>query len=103
MILEALARLKSIGLIHTRQGSGVFAMATGFLPLQFDAGLAALAVTMRMRSKTIEAVHTIAKSGPLGFDVSAWSNRLKKSSVMQKWCTPQSHAAQTLAFSMGSR
>ena len=41
VIREPTLRLKSVGLIQTRQGSGVSAMATGFLPLKFDTGLAA--------------------------------------------------------------
>ena len=38
VIREPTLRLKSVGLIQTRQGSGVSAMATGFLPLKFDTG-----------------------------------------------------------------
>jgi len=35
------SRLKSLGLVETRQGSGAYVRAAGFSPLQFDAGLAA--------------------------------------------------------------
>ena len=40
VIREAISRLKSLGLIHTRQGSGAFVREAGFSPLQFDAGSA---------------------------------------------------------------
>lgn len=41
VVREAVSRLKSLGLVESRQGSGAFVKAAGFSPLQFDAGLAA--------------------------------------------------------------
>ena len=41
VVREAVSRLKSLGLVETRQGSGAFVKAAGFSPLQFDARLAA--------------------------------------------------------------
>ena len=38
VVREAVSRLKSLGLVETRQGSGTFVKAAGFSPLQFDAG-----------------------------------------------------------------
>jgi GntR family transcriptional regulator, transcriptional repressor for pyruvate dehydrogenase complex len=40
VIREALSRLKSIGLVESRQGSGVFIKAAEFKPLNFDTRLA---------------------------------------------------------------
>lgn len=40
VVREAVSRLKSLGLVETRQGSGTFVKAAGFSPLQFDAGSA---------------------------------------------------------------
>ncbi len=40
VVREAVSRLKSLGLVETRQGSGAFIKAVGFSPLQFDAGSA---------------------------------------------------------------
>jgi GntR family transcriptional regulator, transcriptional repressor for pyruvate dehydrogenase complex len=40
VVREAVSRLKSIGLVESRQGSGVFIKDPGFLPLNFDARLA---------------------------------------------------------------
>ena len=40
VIREAISRLKSLGLVQTRQGSGAFVKAAGFEPLQFDVGSA---------------------------------------------------------------
>jgi GntR family transcriptional regulator, transcriptional repressor for pyruvate dehydrogenase complex len=40
VVREAVSRLKSIGLVESRQGSGVFIKDAGFLPLHFDARLA---------------------------------------------------------------
>lgn len=40
VLREAVSRLKSLGLLESRQGSGVFARAPGFSPLNFDAGSA---------------------------------------------------------------
>lgn len=40
VVREAVSRLKSLGLVETRQGSGAFVKAAGFSPLQFDAGSA---------------------------------------------------------------
>ena len=37
VVREALSRLKSLGLVESRQGSGVFVKEAGFSPLQFDA------------------------------------------------------------------
>lgn len=37
VIREAVSRLKSLGLVDSRQGSGVFVKQPGFLPLNFDA------------------------------------------------------------------
>ena len=37
VIREAMSRLKSLGLVDSRQGSGVFAKSAGFAPLNFDA------------------------------------------------------------------
>lgn len=37
VIREAVSRLKSLGLLESRQGSGVFAQDAGFSPLNFDA------------------------------------------------------------------
>lgn len=37
VVREALSRLKSLGLVESRQGSGVFVKAVGFPPLNFDA------------------------------------------------------------------
>lgn len=36
VIREAMSRLKSLGLVDSRQGSGVFAKSAGFTPLNFD-------------------------------------------------------------------
>jgi GntR family transcriptional repressor for pyruvate dehydrogenase complex len=41
VVREAVSRLKSLGLLESRQGSGVFVRAAGFSPLSFDASLAA--------------------------------------------------------------
>lgn len=41
VVREAVSRLKSLGLVESRQGSGAFVKAAGFSPLQFDAGSAA--------------------------------------------------------------
>ena len=41
VVREAVSRLKSIGLVESRQGSGVFVIDAGFSPLNFDARLAA--------------------------------------------------------------
>ncbi len=41
VVREAVSRLKSLGLVESRQGSGAFVKAAGFSPLQFDTGLAA--------------------------------------------------------------
>ncbi len=41
VVREAVSRLKSLGLVETRQGSGAFVKAAGFSPLRFDAHLAA--------------------------------------------------------------
>ena len=38
VVREAVSRLKSLGLVESRQGSGVFVKAAGFSPLNFDAG-----------------------------------------------------------------
>ena len=38
VVRGAISRLKSLGLIQTRQGSGASAKAARFSPLQFDAG-----------------------------------------------------------------
>lgn len=40
VIREAVSRLKSLGLVESRQGSGVFVKPAGFSPLHFDARLA---------------------------------------------------------------
>ena len=40
VVREAVSRLKSLGLLESRQGSGVFVRAAGFSPLNFDARLA---------------------------------------------------------------
>jgi GntR family transcriptional regulator, transcriptional repressor for pyruvate dehydrogenase complex len=40
VVREAVSRLKSLGLVESRQGSGVFVIDAGFLPLNFDARLA---------------------------------------------------------------
>lgn len=40
VVREAVSRLKSLGLLESRQGSGVFVRAAGFTPLNFDARLA---------------------------------------------------------------
>ena len=40
VVREAVSRLKSLGLVETRQGSGAFVKAAGFSPLQFDTGSA---------------------------------------------------------------
>ncbi|MDD5028560.1 MAG: FadR/GntR family transcriptional regulator [Rhodoferax sp.] len=37
VVREALSRLKSLGLVESRQGSGVYVKEHGFLPLNFDA------------------------------------------------------------------
>ena len=37
VVREAVSRLKSLGLVDSRQGSGVFVRAAGFSPLNFDA------------------------------------------------------------------
>ena len=37
VVREALSRLKSLGLVESRQGSGVFVKEVGFSPLNFDA------------------------------------------------------------------
>ena len=37
VVREAISRLKSLGLVDSRQGSGVYAQAAGFSPLNFDA------------------------------------------------------------------
>lgn len=37
VVREAVSRLKSLGLVDPRQGSGVYVRAAGFLPLNFDA------------------------------------------------------------------
>ena len=37
VVREAMSRLKSLGLIESRQGSGVFVKEIGFSPLNFDA------------------------------------------------------------------
>ncbi len=37
VVREAISRLKSLGLVESRQGSGAFVKALGFSPLQFDA------------------------------------------------------------------
>lgn len=37
VVREAVSRLKSLGLVESRQGSGVYVKATGFSPLNFDA------------------------------------------------------------------
>lgn len=37
VVREAVSRLKSLGLVDSRQGSGVYARAAGFSPLNFDA------------------------------------------------------------------
>jgi len=37
VVREAVSRLKSLGLVESRQGSGVYAQAAGFTPLNFDA------------------------------------------------------------------
>ncbi len=41
VVREAVSRLKSLGLVDSRQGSGVFVKDAGFSPLNFDAHLAA--------------------------------------------------------------
>lgn len=41
VVREAVSRLKSLGLVESRQGSGAFVKSPGFSPLQFDSGLAA--------------------------------------------------------------
>lgn len=38
VVREAVSRLKSLGLLESRQGSGVFVCEPGFSPLSFDAG-----------------------------------------------------------------
>lgn len=40
VVREALSRLKSLGLVDSRQGSGVFVKKAGFSPLNFDARFA---------------------------------------------------------------
>lgn len=40
VVREAVSRLKSLGLVESRQGSGAFVKAAGFSPLHFDAGSA---------------------------------------------------------------
>ena len=40
VVREAVSRLKSLGLVESRQGSGAFVKAAGFSPLQFDASSA---------------------------------------------------------------
>ena len=40
VVREALSRLKSLNLVESRQGSGVFVKKLGFSPLNFDAGSA---------------------------------------------------------------
>ncbi|MDO9277779.1 MAG: FadR/GntR family transcriptional regulator [Polaromonas sp.] len=40
VVREAVSRLKSLGLLESRQGSGVFVRTAGFSPLNFDARLA---------------------------------------------------------------
>jgi len=37
VLREAVSRLKSLGLVESRQGSGVYVLAAGFQPLNFDA------------------------------------------------------------------
>jgi GntR family transcriptional regulator, transcriptional repressor for pyruvate dehydrogenase complex len=37
VVREAISRLKSLGLVDSRQGSGAFVKATGVMPLQFEA------------------------------------------------------------------
>lgn len=41
VVREAISRLKSLGLVDSRQGSGVFVKSAGFTPLNFDAKYAA--------------------------------------------------------------
>lgn len=41
VVREAVSRLKSLGLVDSRQGSGVFVRRVGFTPLNFDARYAA--------------------------------------------------------------
>jgi GntR family transcriptional regulator, transcriptional repressor for pyruvate dehydrogenase complex len=41
VVRESVSRLKSIGLVDSRQGSGVYVKAPGFSPLNFDASYAA--------------------------------------------------------------
>ena len=40
VVREAVSRLKSLGLVESRQGSGVFVLPPGFSPLNFDARVA---------------------------------------------------------------
>lgn len=40
VVREAVSRLKSVGLLESRQGSGVYVCERGMTPLQFDAGAA---------------------------------------------------------------
>ena len=41
VVREAISRLKSVGLVDSRQGSGIFVKSVGFAPLNFDAKYAA--------------------------------------------------------------
>ena len=41
VVREAVSRLKSLGLVDSRQGSGIFVKSVGFTPLNFDAKYAA--------------------------------------------------------------
>ena len=41
VVREAISRLKSLGLVDSRQGSGIFVKSVGFAPLNFDAKYAA--------------------------------------------------------------
>ncbi len=50
VVREALSRLKSVGLLESRQGSGVYVRAAGFPPLRFDAG------SMRSKQAVLQMV-----------------------------------------------
>ena len=51
VVREAVSRLKSLGLVESRQGSGVFIKRAAFSPLNFDAGSAVSKQAVIQRSE----------------------------------------------------
>jgi GntR family transcriptional repressor for pyruvate dehydrogenase complex len=75
VVREAVSRLKSLGLVDPRQGSGVYVRASGFAPLNFDAR------TARSRQAVVQIVEV---RRALEAEVAALAARRRKAADLRR-------------------